>query len=157
MSQLVVLLFLAASVVSGEIINTAVKREVAIKSLVIRSDIFVHFKRDDNAKDEVYTFILPESQHRDLSYISFFDIETFDDVPSRKLSVDSPGCVEKHSCWHLKVDPKKSSFGVKLANLQQLKPSPSEVQLKDPFQLKYETSKYYPSLYKTQKQKLKLR
>lgn len=141
----------------GEIINTAIKREVSIKSLVVRTDLFIHFKRDVTAKDDVYTFILPELHHNDLAYVSFFDLDNIEDVPSRKLAPDSNGCIEGHHCWHVKVDPKKNSFGVKLANLRQLTPFPSEVQFRDPFQLKYETCKYYPSLYKTQKQKLKIR
>ena len=156
MLKLLFLGLLAANAALGEIINTAIKREVSIRSLVVRTDLFVHFKRDGPTKEDAYTFILPESQHHDLAYISFFDLESMDDVPSRKLAPNSSKCVEGHFCWHVKVDPKKTSFGIKMANLRQLIPFPEEVQLKDPFQLKYETSKYYPSLYKTQKQKMKI-
>jgi hypothetical protein len=155
MLKLLFLGLLAANAL-GEFINTAIKREVAVKSLVVRTDLFIHFKREGTSKSEAYTFILPESQHNDLAYISFFDLESMDDVSSRKLAPNSPGCAEGHFCWHVQVDPKKISFGVKMANLRQLTPFPEEVQLKDPFQLKYETSKYYPSLYKTLKQKLKI-
>lgn len=131
------------------ITNSAVKREIAIKSLVVRTDYNIHFQVTNDEKE--YLFILPSYNIKDLSYISFYDLETIEDLQSAKVS---DKCPKEFECWRIKFTEGKRSIGVKMANLRQLRAYPEYTRkLEDPFQLKLQIEKYYPSIYKTEKQK----
>lgn len=144
------LALLSIGLASGSFVNEVVKREIWINSLVVRTDITIHYK---GSKEAEYVFGLEEERVKDLAYISFFEPTIVKDIPSRKLP-KCPNNVKGRICWQVNLpNPAEGKLAIKMANINALEAFPKKVKLEDPFRLKFQFNPHFWSPYETKKQK----
>lgn len=139
---------------SDAFVNDAVKREVWISSLVVRTDLTIHYTRISSNNDGWYLFGLDEERVKDLAYVSFFDPTEIKDLASRKLP-SCPTTIGDNTkvCWEVQVPLNGSKFGVKMANIDAMQAFPKRAKLEDPFRLRFSTPMRFWSPYETKKEK----
>lgn len=142
--------FLCSAVCAASFVNEVVKRQVKINSLVVRTDMTIHYTSAKTG--EAYVFGLEAERERDLAYISFYDADEVKDLASRKLP-SCPNGQKDRVCWEVNLEKAEGKLGVKMANLNALHAYAKKVKLEDPFRLTYDFETHFWSPYETKKQK----